>query len=106
MLSSAGASNDEKFKGEVGILKKEDGLPANFNHTDLNTAWNSSYMRRVRKQMLKGDISDSCKKCFKEEASGYQSKRIWENRLWFKRINIKELIVNTKEDGSLHMHLT
>ena len=99
--SSAGAFNDEKFKGEVGILKKEDGRPANFNHTDLHTAWNSSYMRTIRKQMLKGKIPHSCTKCFKEEAQGYQSKRTWENKLWLNRINAKELIKNTKENGSI-----
>ena len=41
--SSAGALNDKQFGGEVGILKKENGLSANFNHTDLKTAWNSTY---------------------------------------------------------------
>ena len=99
--SSAGATNDLKFKGEVGILKKEDGKPANFNHTDLYKAWNSPYMRSIRKQMLKGEIPLSCKKCFKEEAEGYQSKRTWENKLWLKRMNTKELLKNTKKDGSI-----
>ena len=99
--SSAGAKNDEKFKGEVGILKKENGLPANFNHTDLKEAWNSVYMKSVRKQMLKGKIPLSCKKCFEEERQGYQSKRIWENRMWLKKINVKELVENTNKDGSI-----
>ena len=99
--SSAGALNDQKFKGEVGILKGENGLPANFNHTDLKTAWNNSYMRDIRKQMLKGEKPLSCLKCFKEEENGYQSKRIWENRLWKKRVSIKKLIKETKKDGSI-----
>ena len=99
--SSAGAFNDQKFKGEVGILKKTDGLPANFNHTDLKTAWNAPYMKNVRKDMLKGKIPSSCTKCFKEEKAGYQSKRVWENRLWMNRFNMKKLIENTKEDGTV-----
>ena len=53
--SSVGEFNDKKHGGEIGILKNEDGRPANFNHTDLKTAWNSSYMRTIRKQMLKGE---------------------------------------------------
>ena len=99
--SSAGASNDKKYGGEVGILKKADGLPANFNHTDLKTAWNDSYMRNVRRNMLKGKISPSCTKCFKEESSGYQSKRMWENKLWMERFDMNELIANTKENGEV-----
>ena len=99
--SSAGASNDKKYGGEVGILKKTDGFPANFNHTDLKTAWNASYMRDVRRSMLKGKIPPSCTKCFKEEEAGYQSKRVWENRLWMKRFNMEELIGHTKENGTV-----
>ena len=99
--SSAGVCNDKKWGGEVGILKKSDGLPANFNHTDLKTAWNAPYMKQVRKDMLKGKIPPSCAKCFKEEKEGYQSKRIWENRLWFKRFNMNELIEQTQVDGQI-----
>lgn len=99
--SSAGAFNDKKYNGEVGILKKADGFPANFNHTDLKTAWNAPYMKSVRKNMLKGKIPHSCIKCFKEEKTGFQSKRVWENRLWMKRLNINELISRTQKDGSI-----
>jgi len=99
--SSAGAFNDKKYGGEVGIIKKTDGFPANFNHTDLKTAWNAPYMKNVRKSMLKGQTPPSCIKCFKEEESGYQSKRIWENQLWMKRFNMDDLIVHTEEDGTV-----
>lgn len=99
--SSAGPLNDKQYGGEVGILKRENGLPANFNHTDLETAWNSAYMRTVRTQMLNGEIPPSCMKCFKEEESGYQSKRIWENRLWKDRIDMKQLLEETKKDGTI-----
>ena len=99
--SSAGAQNDKDFANEVGILKKEDGQPANFNHTDLKTAWNSTYMKTIRKSMLQGRKPASCLKCFKEESSGYQSKRVWENRLWKKRVNLKQLLEETKPDGTI-----
>ncbi len=97
--SSAAASNDQKFRGEAGILKKADGRPANFNHTDLKTAWNAPYMKNVRSSMLQGRVPASCAKCFKEEAAGYQSKRIWENRLWMKRLDISRLLQETRPDG-------
>ena len=99
--SSAGAYNDKKWGGEVGILKKQDGLPANFNHTDLKTAWNGSYMKQVRKDMLKGQIPPSCVKCFKEEKQGYQSKRVWENRKWFQALDMDQIVKETKSDGSV-----
>ena len=99
--SSVGEFNDKKYGGEIGILKNKDGRPANFNHTDLKTAWNSAYMRTIRKQMLKGEVPPSCTKCFKEEKSGYQSKRIWENRLWMDRLDTKRLLDETREDGSI-----
>lgn len=99
--SSAGAFNDQKHKGEVGILKKSDGLPANFNHTDLKTAWNAPYMKNIRQKMLKGEIPDSCTKCFKEEKTGYQSKRNWENKKWFEELNVKDIVDATQKDGSV-----
>ena len=69
--SSAGATNDKKYGGEVGILKNDDGKPANLNHTDLLTGWNNSYMKDVRKKMLNGEIPAACTKCFKEEEVGH-----------------------------------
>ncbi|MBC6414923.1 MAG: twitch domain-containing radical SAM protein [Bdellovibrionales bacterium] len=99
--SSVGALNDKKWGGEVGILKQAEGLPANFNHTDLKTAWNSDYMKRIRKNMLSGKIPPSCSKCFKEEKQGYQSKRIWENRHWFKKLSVTKLLQDTKRDGTI-----
>jgi MoaA/NifB/PqqE/SkfB family radical SAM enzyme len=99
--SSAGATNDKKFGGEVGILKNDDGKPANLNHTDLLDGWNNSYMRDVRKKMLHGEIPPSCSKCFKEEAAGHRSKRNWETEYWEKRIDVPALIKETSSDGSV-----
>ena len=99
--SSAGATNDKVYGGEVGILKNDNGKPANLNHTDLLTAWNNDYMKGVRRQMLKGEMPPSCSKCFKEEGAGHRSKRNWETEYWSKRVNVPELIEQTKADGSV-----
>ena len=99
--SSVGPTNDKVHGGQVGILKTEDGKPNNLNVSDFETAWNSSYMRNVRKQMLAGEKPPSCLKCFKEEAAGHRSKRMWETRYWSERVNIDQLIANTNEDGSV-----
>lgn len=99
--SSADATNDKKYGGEVGILKNDNGRPANLNTTELETAWNNSYMRNVRLQMLNNQIPPACMKCFKEEAAGHRSKRNWETEYWSKKIDISELINNTSPEGQV-----
>ena len=99
--SSVGATNDKEHGGRVGIVKTEDGRPANLNNTDLHSAWNNTYMRSVRKMMLEGDKPASCLKCYKEEAAGHRSKRQWETAYWIADgIDVDELVANTHEDGS------
>jgi MoaA/NifB/PqqE/SkfB family radical SAM enzyme len=99
--SSAGATQDKKWGGEVGILKMDNGKPANLNSTDLMSGWNNGYMRDVRQKMLKGEVPNSCTKCFKEEAAGHRSKRNWETEYWSKRVDIDKLVTETSEDGSV-----
>jgi hypothetical protein len=91
--------------GQVGILRTEDGKPNNLNVTDFLTAWNSSYMRNVRRQMLNDEKPRSCMKCFKEEESGHNSKRMWETAYWSQRIDVNKLIDETDESGSVPPNL-
>lgn len=99
--SSVGATNDKEFGGEVGVLKKDDGKPANLNTTDLLSAWNNSFMKGVRLQMLSGQQPPSCRKCFKEEAAGYKSKRNWETAYWAHRLDVDKLINETDPTGAV-----
>ena len=99
--SSVGATNDKEHGGQVGILKTEDGKPNNLNVSDFETAWNSTYMKNVRKQMLNGEMPPSCLKCYKEEAAGHNSKRMWETAYWSQRVNVDQLIADTDTDGSV-----
>jgi hypothetical protein len=99
--SSVGPTNDKEHGGQVGILKDDEGKPSNLNVADFQTAWNSSYMRNVRKQMLTGEQPPSCIKCYKEEAAGHRSKRQWETEYWSKRVNVEKLVENTENDGSV-----
>jgi hypothetical protein len=99
--SSVGPTNDKVYGGSVGVLKDENGKPNNLNVSDFETAWNSTYMRNVRKQMLAGEKPASCIKCYKEEEAGHNSKRMWETRYWGERVNLDELLTNTNEDGSV-----
>lgn len=87
--------------GEVGVLKNDDGIPANFNTTSLQDAWNSSYMRNVRKMMLRGEKPAPCLKCYKEEDAGHLSKRNWETKYWGARYDLNQLVSETNDDGSI-----
>jgi len=51
--------------------------------------------------MLTDQIPDVCKKCFEEEKAGHISKRKWETEYWERRIDVVELIENTRGDGSI-----
>lgn len=104
--SSVGPTNDKVHGGMVGVLKTDAGKPSNLNVADFLTSWNSTYMRNVRKQMLNGEQPPSCIKCYKEEAAGHRSKRQWETEYWTKRTNLKKLIEETQEDGSVPPKVT
>lgn len=94
-------STEKTGGGEVGVVVNDKGIPANFNHTTLEEAWNSNFMRNVRLSMLQGKQPASCIKCYKEEAAGHQSKRNWETRYWSSRYSIDELVESTEENGSI-----
>jgi organic radical activating enzyme len=99
----ANASGADSGDYEVGLVKMEDGEPANFSHNLPTEAFNNDYMKSVRKTMLAGEVPASCTKCFKEEQQGIASKRIWETGTWHlqEQIDIQELIRETEEDGSV-----
>lgn len=99
--SSAAATNDKRYGGEIGILKEDDHKPSNLGNHDLITSWNNRYMRNTRLMMLRGEIPPQCQKCFTEEAAGHRSKRIWETEYWSKRIDTCKLINDTEDDGSV-----
>lgn len=104
--SSVGATNDKEHGGQVGILKDNEGRPNNLNVTDFLTAWNSDYMKNVRKQMLNGEKPPSCLKCYKEEEAGHRSKRMWETHYWSQRVDLDKILQETNEDGSVPPNLT
>ena len=99
----ANASGADTGDYTVGLVKMEDGKPANFAHDLPTQAFNNDYMKSVRKLMLAGEAPASCKKCYDEEAEGIASKRIWETGTWHlkEEIDIPELIKQTAEDGSV-----
>jgi hypothetical protein len=98
----ANASGADTGEWDVGLVKKENGQPANFGNSLPSEAFNNDYMKSIRKTMLEGAVPASCKKCYDEEAQGISSKRIWETGSWhYDGVDIPELIAQTDEDGGV-----
>lgn len=99
-----GSNASQATKGilDAGLVKKENGEPANFGKENLLSAINNEYMRDVRTTMLQGKIPASCAKCFEEEANGIVSKRVWENYYWDQEgIDFDSLVKETSTDGTI-----
>lgn len=98
----ANASGAESGDYTVGLVKKPDGMPANFGNDLPTEVFNNDFMKSVRKIMLEGNAPASCKKCYDEEERGIVSKRIWETISWHHdNVNVRELIENTNEYGEI-----
>jgi len=52
----------------------------NFNTQSLEEIWTGKPLEKLRNQFRKGKLPAGCKNCWKAEASGYESKRINDNR--------------------------
>jgi len=91
-------------KKEEGLVK-QDGITMNLQNHTIEEVWNSQHMRSTRLEMLRGEIPESCKKCFVEEANGIDSKRIWETKVWKERLDIESIVKQTNEDGSLPVNI-
>ena len=101
--NASGAGQDHT----VGLVKNENGIPANFGRETPMAAWNNDYMKSVRTTMLEGKIPASCSKCFQEESKGVVSKRIWETEDGIQQgIDLEDLIKQTNKDGSVPEKLT
>lgn len=86
----------------VGLVKKENGMPANFGKDLPLDAFNNEYMRSVRKTMLEGKVPASCTKCFEEESNGVVSKRLWEMYEWNREgLDFGQLINSTDSTGQI-----
>jgi MoaA/NifB/PqqE/SkfB family radical SAM enzyme len=69
-------------------ITDDNGEKINLRSSDLMTAYKSTYMQDLRKQMLRGEKPRTCQLCWEEEAAGRTSKRI------NSRIRLKELYKN------------
>ena len=84
--------SSDKVASDIGILKTDDGMPANLSTMSLKEAWNNTYMRETRKAFMRGEKPMSCLKCFKEEDAGHRSKRQWETEKWINKLGIDSVM--------------
>lgn len=63
------------------------------NNDSLQKAWNSDYMKDARLKMKNGEVLKACTKCVDQEARGYKSMRLENNK--------QENLAKLDEDGTL-----
>lgn len=98
----ANASGAQTGDHSVGLVKKENGEPANFGRDTPLDAFNNDYMKSVRRTMLEGKVPASCTKCFEEESNGVVSKRLWEMYDWNNDgFDFNKVINETQPDGTV-----
>lgn len=56
-------------------LVSEHGAPMSLNIHSMDEVWNSAYMRKVRRAMVKGERVPACEVCYESEAKSGQSYR-------------------------------
>ena len=99
LCCTANSSSDEEHP-QIGCNKKNDGQLVNLKQDNWKDYWNTNYMKNVRSEMLKGNKPRECQKCYKEEEVGYNSKRMWENEKWKKKLDYNSIVWHTENDGT------
>ena len=80
------------------VAGKNGGM--NLKSMSFKEAWNSEFMKDVRRKMMKGEEVSVCKRCYVEEAAGIESHRVLSNRhMWPYTGPYEELLEDTTEDG-------
>ena len=101
LCATANASGSGENEDKTAGLVKHNGVQLNLRQHTIEEVWNSSYMKDVRLTMLKGEMPASCQKCYREEATGINSKRYWETMEWKDRVDYEEIVARTQPDGTL-----
>lgn len=94
--SGAGATDNKT----IGLV-----TDVNLKTHTIDEVWNSNFMSNTRLQMLKGEIPNSCKKCFVEEQHGITSKRQWETIVWKDRIDLESIVSQTDSSGRIPVEI-
>jgi len=96
--ANSDSTHDEQY---IGCNRKDDGSFVELHKDKPQDYWNTKYMRTLRQGMLNGESPNVCRKCYKEEESGYRSKRMWENDLWSEQLDYNKIVNKMSDDGSM-----
>lgn len=89
-------------------MTDEKGHPLILGRENFQEAWNSHYMRSVRRKMIEGKPVKGCEACYEIEAIGEKSHRKINNEDWSFKLstaNIRKVVDNSvKEDFEVHQN--
>ena len=94
----ANSSTTKNYR-QPGLNRKANGDFVYVNKDKPSDYWNTDYMKNVRKKLMNNEMPKECMICYKEEASGYRSKRQWENDEWSEKLNFDNVLAKVKDDG-------
>ena len=72
----------------------------NLNKITFSKAWNSPSIKKLRQQMLKGETSSICQRCYDEEKTGIASHRVRSNDYWKDYYSFEQFVKRTDKKGS------
>ena len=79
-------------------FKNNDGTMFDLNRGhDIADTWNSNHMRKIRKQMVEGEVVKGCEHCYDLESMGFPSYRTNYIRDWFEYSGHGEAIMQRIE---------
>ena len=86
-------------------FKNDDGSMFDLNKGDrIESVWNNDHMRKIRKQMLDGEVVKGCEHCYDLEDMGFPSYRTNYIRDWFEYSDRGEEIVKRIEQSKRNGH--
>lgn len=89
-------------KQPESTFRNEKEEPMTLLTTPLEASRNSSIAKDVRKTMLEGRWHSACKKCFVEEKSGLNSRRIFYQQMETDKNFEETALLKTADDGSIN----
>ena len=95
--ANSGSAEDYR---SIGHNRKDTGEFVYVDKDQPSKYWNTEYYKNIRKKFMQGKAPIECRACFKEEASGYRSKRQWENDEWSERISFDDVLERVEPDGT------
>lgn len=100
------ANSSKSHEPYPGCNKKEDGQLVQLSKESPADYWNTEYYKNIRRKMVANQAPTECEACFREEALGNKSKRLWENEQWLDLPETQQLLRQAeKENGTIDFNL-